>query len=781
LSRHQAAASGARWFETLERRRLLAFTSALAGLNVTLTGDEDADTLVISQQNGLLRHNRFTSGDAGFDSDFDFDSAAAGVQTVSGDFGQLIVRAGAGDDSMQFETASPEQLSGYIDADGEAGVDTVTLDDTASTVGDLYTLSAGAVSRTMTAGMSLGNIEGLTINAGTGNDVFQLVSTTAGVPLTINAGDGNDILETTTTPLSPVTFNGGLAAGSADEVRIFSGNFTFNNDAGIASTALTVRVMGAAGAIFKSTQHLAALLLQAGGTASVTPGGNRTLVVKSLTISGGRLDLGDNAMVVEYTGASPIGTWNGSSYTGLSGLIALGRSDGHWDGPGIVTTQTNAVGNSDYTTIGIAEASDALGVFGSDTALFNDQTVDSSAVLIKYTYGSDANLNGVVDIDDYGLIDFNTSTGGSLHGFYNGDFNYDGLANIDDYGTVDFTYSIQGAPIAAAFYDVTAGPPTVEAGEIMTVSWTASGTPLPSDWIGLYRVGDHNEQFLWWQYTEGASNGSFPVTAPYQAGTYELRALRNDTFNSVASSSPIVVNGENQGPPSDPSKPGPDNTGPTNPGAMQVYNGILEVYQDGAVIENIHVIGQVRIYANNVTMRNFKVTGIFANTVALRVEVGTTGTVLEDGEIIATAYWVDGLGTYNTTARRLDIHQVHDGIKVGDGSIIEDCWIHALGYGGGGHSDGIQTGADNWPVIIRRNFIDATWSTSALNGVGTNWIVEDNWLYGWAWTIFYQSFEITNTQVLNNRFGGTGTPDRTRPATVTWTGNVWDQTDEPIP
>ena len=65
-----------------------------------------------------------------------------------------------------------------------------------------------------------------------------------------------------------------------------------------------------------------------------------------------------------------------------------------------------------------------------------------------YTYGGDANLDGKINVDDYGRIDFNVNLGTS--GWYNGDFNYDGKINVDDYGIIDFNVGIQGAPFATA-------------------------------------------------------------------------------------------------------------------------------------------------------------------------------------------------------------------------------------------------------------------------------------------------------------------------------------------
>jgi cytoskeletal protein CcmA (bactofilin family) len=73
----------------------------------------------------------------------------------------------------------------------------------------------------------------------------------------------------------------------------------------------------------------------------------------------------------------------------------------------------------------------------SQTATFAGQPVDSTAVLVKFTWGGDANLDGKINIDDYGRIDGNVAQSGSVFGWFNGDFNLDGKINIDDYGIID--------------------------------------------------------------------------------------------------------------------------------------------------------------------------------------------------------------------------------------------------------------------------------------------------------------------------------------------------------
>ncbi|MEO6434504.1 MAG: hypothetical protein ABIP55_01930, partial [Tepidisphaeraceae bacterium] len=67
----------------------------------------------------------------------------------------------------------------------------------------------------------------------------------------------------------------------------------------------------------------------------------------------------------------------------------------------------------------------------------------ATTILVKYTYAGDANLDGKINVDDYGQIDFNAGSSGSVFGYFNGDFNLDGKINIDDYGIIDFNVASQ--------------------------------------------------------------------------------------------------------------------------------------------------------------------------------------------------------------------------------------------------------------------------------------------------------------------------------------------------
>jgi len=139
-----------------------------------------------------------------------------------------------------------------------------------------------------------------------------------------------------------------------------------------------------------------------------------------------------------------------------------GRSGGRWSGAGIIAS---AAGANDCTTLGVAAAADVKGISGSATDTWSGQTAHTADTLLMYTYGGDANLDGVINIDDYSNIDGSVAVGGALKGWFNGDFNYDGDVNIDDYCIIDGNIGTQGPPFStsAGSLDSSGTPPGVAA------------------------------------------------------------------------------------------------------------------------------------------------------------------------------------------------------------------------------------------------------------------------------------------------------------------------------
>ena len=260
----------------------------------------------------------------------------------------------------------------------------------------------------------------------------------------------------TATFYNPITLAGGSefrvsAGGSAVFFGPVSGTSTFTGtgtkffEGGSSSLAGPIdpggtTIVDSSASVTAGAVREAALTIN-GGQVTISPNGSAagTSRVANLSISaGGRLDLTNNKLIVA---GGDVGSFVGSSYTGVTGLIAGGRNggtDGNWSGSGIVTS--SASGN--LTSLAVATGQQT----GRAGGTFGGISVAAGDVLVMYTYGGDANLDGKINVDDYGRIDFNVPIG--TNGWFNGDFNYDGKINVDDYGIIDFNVGIQGAPFA---------------------------------------------------------------------------------------------------------------------------------------------------------------------------------------------------------------------------------------------------------------------------------------------------------------------------------------------
>jgi hypothetical protein len=217
----------------------------------------------------------------------------------------------------------------------------------------------------------------------------------------LSGGGGNDILQVTGTAVgdgylvSPTMISriGGDVFAFTDFDQLTLSNATFTADADLAGLAL--QVDADAHVNLNASQHLDGLVVA------------------------GTLDLKNNSIAVEYSAASPVGSWNGGLYDGITGMLAAGRI-------------VSSAAISDVYGIAVAEASQVL---GSSGGLFAGASVDGTAVLLKFTYAGDANLDGKLNILDYTQIDQGLAAG--LTGWVNGDFNFDGKINILDYVLID--------------------------------------------------------------------------------------------------------------------------------------------------------------------------------------------------------------------------------------------------------------------------------------------------------------------------------------------------------
>jgi hypothetical protein len=232
-------------------------------------------------------------------------------------------------------------------------------------------------------------------------------------------------------------------------------------------------------------------------------------------------------------------------------------------------------------------------------------------------------------------------------------------------------------------------------------------------------------------------------------------------------------------------KPSAANTG-VKPGRTLTRRGSITVTNDNTIVEDLDILGTIVVSANNVTIRNVRITT--GNDCPIRYfDNGKTGLLVEDSELVGGKTAAIAFRDY--TARRLNIHGGTDGLKADANVLIEDCWIHDLSNRSGEHNDGVEsTGGTG--VTIRHNNIsgasNACVQTGDENAATEDLTVECNWLDGGGYALNIRGTGATvpkNTRIINNRFGrnsgyGPWTIDDPAP---TVTGNVYDDTGEPIP
>jgi hypothetical protein len=251
-------------------------------------------------------------------------------------------------------------------------------------------------------------------------------------------------------------------------------------------------------------------------------------------------------------------------------------------------------------------------------------------------------------------------------------------------------------------------------------------------------------------------------------------------------------------------KPGPDNTGPTEPNLL-VPSGSITITQDGAVIENVFVKGTMTVEAANVTIRNFRIDGGGDSSgggvsYGINVKPVASNVLIEDGEIFGISS--SGLLGANFTARRINIHHSGgDAIKTTGNNLVESCWVHHLGMNPGAHADGNQTRFGS-NFTFRCNFFDmpipdgaagpgAPFKSNAASinqakaGNITNMVFDRNWMNGGGYTLYITAvngYTFDGCTVTDNRFGRDyrfGPLTTSGPlSNIHLSGNVWDDTDE---
>ncbi len=291
-------------------------------------------------------------------------------------------------------TVGPASASWNVDADGAWSVGTnwnpATAPNGAGAIANFGTIITSAHTVTLDAAQTVGQI----------NFSSPIAYTIAGTStLTLDGGSGSTSINVTD---GSHVIDAPIVLAKDTTVSVSGGG------------ALSVQHVRGAGLSVAS----GAMKILAKGAANDATG---TSVVTSLSVgSGASLDLTNNSMVIDY---SSVGTLVDDTRQMLqSGKLTTSSSGGK-------------LGYADNAVLHLTS--------------FAGQTVDDGNLLVKFTYGGDANLDGQVDISDLGALATAWQTSAPWTG---GDFDYSGFVDISDLGILATNWQLGvGSPLGPSF------------------------------------------------------------------------------------------------------------------------------------------------------------------------------------------------------------------------------------------------------------------------------------------------------------------------------------------
>ena len=329
--------------------------------------------------------------------------------------------------------------------------------------GDVFTISGSTL--TLNSGITATNGNGYLISAPISLGGANAWNIDTGSVVSISGGVSGSATITKTG--AGIVDLGGTNASLSGNLQINQGTFRVSGSAlnlGDVDGAGTLSLL--TGAATTANHYRTGVLdLQGTSVATVkTNGGNPgTSKVDTLTMAAGaKLNLNDNDLVV-----------NTGVLATVKASIISGYAGGAWNGPGVMSSQLQLVANNDKA-LGYASGSDAaIAALGGS---LTGQTFASTAVLVKYTYKSDANLDGVVNLADLITLAANFNQPGTKN-WVNGDTNYDSAVNLADLISLAANWQKGNpTPLGLSFADAMAQTPEFE--NFTVVPEPASGAIL---------------------------------------------------------------------------------------------------------------------------------------------------------------------------------------------------------------------------------------------------------------------------------------------------------------
>jgi hypothetical protein len=218
-------------------------------------------------------------------------------------------------------------------------------------------------------------------------------------------------------------------------------------------------------------------------------------------------------------------------------------------------------------------------------------------------------------------------------------------------------------------------------------------------------------------------------------------------------------------------------------GTALTTTGSIHVDEPGTVISARDVHGTINVAADDVTIRNTRVTS--SDYWPIWVDPGAHGLTVMDTEVVGSGSCQAGIGTHDYRAIRINVHGCGDGAKASRNTVIESSWFHDYLVSPGSHNDGIQV-SDGDHIVIEGNRIDASVGQTSAIMVGPDFgspvvdvTIADNWLDGGSYTLYLNA---DRAVVRGNRFGRGATvgPVDVKTPPAEWRGNVWADTGSAV-
>jgi hypothetical protein len=441
--------------EILEARIAPAFTATVAGSVASFLGDAASDSLDITESNGFLVHNRFTAGDAGFNSAMDFDTTQAGDQKLTVDAASIIdVNGGGGTDSVT-ETRSTDFDAGTIAIGGSISLTTsagVIHHAGARLTGSSLSIMAttGIGSSATPLATTVSNFEASTNTGGIFVANFNRTMTlgSASALLTgVNAA-GGDIMITNNTnngTNSSITINEAVLNSAGGNITI--GTLNATGDTGNITVNAVVTASGGNGNISITAED------NMGVTAAISALGTGNITL----ISDQTVGVSANAGNFSNSGAGTVSVVDGNIRIQSADSVSLGAAV-LASGTGTITIDTNAAidGVGDFTST----ATGTLSTNGGNITLTNTTNTATfgGATTITGGVGSlqagarvSININAPISITGAGIISMTADS----------DLNGSGTFTSSGAGTLSVT---GGGAIALSGANVTLGAAATSTG-----------------------------------------------------------------------------------------------------------------------------------------------------------------------------------------------------------------------------------------------------------------------------------------------------------------------------